>query len=160
MFHLVRGSVYLLVVLGAFFSFLYISLVTMLTYIVLIFEIYIWYMFSFTYLSMCYIFSFLNTHVSYVCNFLFLFHIKMPWWILIKMFLKDRMPKSIMPWILFLQSFLRVCVRIRFYCTQQVIMSLVIYAFSHTSFVCCDFVTNCQMERLLGHVELVRTYVM
>ena len=42
MFHLVRGSVYLLVVLGAFFSFLYTSLVTIFTYIVLIFDIYIY----------------------------------------------------------------------------------------------------------------------
>ena len=42
MFHLVRGSVYLLVVLGASFSFLYTSLVTIFTYIVLIFDIYIY----------------------------------------------------------------------------------------------------------------------
>ena len=41
--------------------------------------------------------------------------------------------------------------RIRFYCTQQVIMSLVIYDFSHTSFVCCGFVTDFQRGRLLGH---------
>ena len=42
--------------------------------------------------------------------------------------------------------------RIKFYCTQQVIMSLVIYDFSHTSFVCCGFVMDCQRERLLGHM--------
>ena len=42
MFHLVKGSVYLPVVLGASFSFLYTSLVTMFTYIVLIFDIYIY----------------------------------------------------------------------------------------------------------------------
>ena len=27
-----------------------------------------------------------------------------------------------------------------------------VYDFSHTSFVCCDFVTDCQMGRLLGHM--------
>ena len=42
MFHLVRGSVYLLVVLGASFSFLNTVLVTIFTYIVLIFIIYIY----------------------------------------------------------------------------------------------------------------------
>ena len=42
MFHLVRGSVYLLVVLEASFSFLYTGLVTIFTYIVLIFDIYIY----------------------------------------------------------------------------------------------------------------------
>ena len=43
MFYLVRGSVYLLVVLGVSFSFLYTGLVTIFTYIVLIFDIYIYY---------------------------------------------------------------------------------------------------------------------
>ena len=42
MFHLVRGSVYLLVILGASFSFLYTDLVTIFTYIMLIFDIYIY----------------------------------------------------------------------------------------------------------------------
>ena len=42
MFHLVSGSVYLLIVLGAFFSFLYTGLVTIFTYIVHIFDIYIY----------------------------------------------------------------------------------------------------------------------
>ena len=41
MFHLVRGTFYL-IVLEASFSFLYTSLVTMFTYIVLIFDIYIY----------------------------------------------------------------------------------------------------------------------
>ena len=42
MFHLVRGSVYLLVDLRASFSFLYTGLTTMFIYIVLIFDIYIY----------------------------------------------------------------------------------------------------------------------
>ena len=40
----------------------------------------------------------------------------------------------------------------RFYCIQQVNMSWVIYDFSHILFVCCGFVIDCQMGRLLGHM--------
>ena len=123
-----------------------------LTYIIHIF----WYIYAnvclFTYLSMCYFFSIFIHMFLYVCNLLYLFHTKMPWWVLFKVFQKDRLSKSIMPWTLFLQSFSRVCVRIRFDCIQQVIMNLVIYDFSYTSFVCCGFVTNCQRGRLLGHM--------
>ena len=61
----------------------------------------------------------------YTHIFVFLFYTKMPWW---------------------------VCVKIRFYCTQQVIMSLVIYDFFHTLFVCCGFVMDCQKGRLLGYI--------
>ena len=116
--------------------------------------IYIWCCYHFTDLS-CVI-SFISLYACFyyiVCNLLFLFHTKMPWWVLFKVFQKDRLSKSIMPWTLFLQSFSRVCVRIRFYCTQQVIMSLVIYEFSHTSFVCCGFLTDCQRGRLLEHMS-------
>ena len=35
---------------------------------------------------------------------------------------------------------------------KKVIMSLVIYDFSHTSFVCCGFVMDWQRGRLLGHM--------
>ena len=73
MFHLVRGSVYLLVVLGASFSFLYIGLVTMFTYIVLIFDIYIYMMYVFfTYHIMCFFFPSLYTcFLLIVCNLLY-----------------------------------------------------------------------------------------
>ena len=117
-----------------------------LTYIVLIF----WYIYDvclFTYLSMCCFFSLFIHMFLYICNILFLFHTKMPWWVLFKMFQKDKLSKSTMPWTLSLQSFSKVCVRIRFYCIHQVI-----YDFSYTSFVCCGFVTNCQMGRFLGHM--------
>ena len=91
-----------------------------LTYIVLIF----WYIYIyiyadvclFTYLFMCYFFSIFIHMFLYVCILLFLFHTKMPWWVLLKVFQKDKLSKSIMPRTLFLQSFLRVCVRILFYC--------------------------------------------
>ena len=83
MFHLVRGSVYLLVVLRASFSFLYTGLVTLFTYIVLIFNIYVCVCVCvcvcvfimcifFTYLSMCCFFSlfihmFLMYAIFYFC---------------------------------------------------------------------------------------------
>ena len=63
MFHLVRESVYLLVVLGASFSFffLYTDLVTM-SYIVLIFDIFMTMYVFFTYLYMC-CFFFIFMHI-------------------------------------------------------------------------------------------------
>ena len=65
MFHLVRGSVYLLVVVGASFSFLYTDLVTMFTYIVFIFDIYIYDDVCLLHLTLHVLFLFsLYTHVS------------------------------------------------------------------------------------------------
>ena len=78
MFHLVRGSVYLLVVLEASFSFLYTGLVTIFTYFVLIFDIYIYiyiYDVCFLHLPLHVLFFFsLYTHVSLCTQSLFLFH--------------------------------------------------------------------------------------
>ena len=76
----------------------------------------------------------------------------MPWWVLFKVFQKCRLSKSIMPWTLFLQSFSRVYARIIFCCIKQVIMSWVIYDFSHTLFVCSGSITDCQSGRLLRHM--------
>ena len=65
MFHLVRGSVYLLVVVGASFSFLYTGLVTMFTYVVLIFDIYLYANVCLLHLPLHVLFIFsLYTHVS------------------------------------------------------------------------------------------------
>ena len=63
-FHLARGSVYLLVVLGASFSFL--GHVTIFTYIVLIFDIYM--MYVFLHLSLNVFFFFLSL---YICFFMY-----------------------------------------------------------------------------------------
>ena len=83
----VRGSVYLLVVLGASFSFLYTSLVTIFTYIILYFHIWWWCMFS-SPTSTCVVF-FLSL---YTCFFMYTILISvshmMPWWILFKCFKK------------------------------------------------------------------------
>ena len=82
MFHLVRGSVYLLVVVGASFSFLYTGLMTIVTYIVLIFDIYIYiYMMMYVFFTHLYVRCFFSLFIHIfliVCNLLFLFHIKIP----------------------------------------------------------------------------------
>ena len=153
MFHLVRGSAYHLVVLGAsctsvLWPFLHTLCLSLIYIYMMMMMMYVF----FTYLYMCCFFSLFIHMFLYVYNLLFLFYTKMPWWVVFKVFKvfqKDRLSKSIMQWTLFLQSFSGVCVRIRFYYIQQVIMSLVIQDFSHTSFVCCGFVTDCQRGRLL-----------
>ena len=88
-----------------------------------------------------------------VCNLLFMFHTKMLWWVFFKVFQKYRLSKSFLPWTLFLQSFSRVCVRIRFYCIQQMSMSWVIYDFSHM------FIYLLWFCHRLPKGEIVRTYV-
>ena len=89
---------------------LYTSLVTIYLghtfYLLLIYiYIYIWCMLFFTYLSMCYFFYIFIHMFLYVYNPLFLFQTKMPWFVLFKFFQKDKLSKSIMPWILCLQIF-------------------------------------------------------
>ena len=60
--------------------------------------IYIWwgcYYSSFTYLYMyCFFSLFMHVLFIIVCNLLFLFHTKMPWWVLFKMFQKYKLSKS------------------------------------------------------------------
>ena len=83
-----------------FFSFLsisehyilYIGLVTILTYIVLIFFIY-WCMFSPTFTCVVSFLSLYTCFLYFVCNLLFMFHTKMPWWVLFKVFQKYRLSK-------------------------------------------------------------------
>ena len=86
MFHLVRGGVYLLVVLGASFSFLYTSLVTILLHTLYFIFIYMMIMYVFfTYLYMCCFFS-LFIHMFFMyATFIFVSHL-MPWWVLFKCF--------------------------------------------------------------------------
>ena len=51
--------------------------------------------FSFTYPFMCCFFSpFIHMFLIFVCNLLFPFHTKMPWWVLFKVFQKYRLLKS------------------------------------------------------------------
>ena len=89
MFHLVRGSVYLLVVLEASFSFLYTDLVTIFTYIVLIFDIYIYiYDVCLLHLSLHVLF-FLYLYMRFFMDVIFIsVSHKMPWWVFFKYFRK------------------------------------------------------------------------
>ena len=108
--------------------------------------------FSFTYLFMCCFFSpFIHMFLILVCNLLFLFHTKIPWWVLFKVFQKYRLSKSTCH-NLFLQSFSRVCVRIDFIVFNKWIWVKWLMTSLICSFVCCGFVTDCQRGRLLGHM--------
>ena len=148
-----------------FFSFFYIylmytGLVTIWHTLYLSFDIYVDVCYSpistcvVSFLSLC------TCFLLFVCNLLFLFHTKMPWWVLFKVFQKYRLSRSFLPWTLFLQSFSRVCVRIDFIVFNKWVwvewfMTSLIY-----SFVCCDFVMDCQRGRLLGHMWIMLgTYV-
>ena len=88
MFYLVRGSVYVLVILKASFSFLYTGLVAIFTYIVLIFDIYIYDDVCFLHLPLHVLFLF----SLYTCFFMYTIFISvshmMPWWVLFKCFRK------------------------------------------------------------------------
>ena len=96
---LCKGEMCFILLGGVLTSFfLYTGLVTLFTYIVLIFEIYIYICGDVCLLHlplhMLFLFS-LYTHVSLiVCNLLFLFHTKMPWWVLFKVFQKYKLSKS------------------------------------------------------------------
>ena len=113
-------------------------------------------------ISSC-VFSFLSLCTCFlliVCNLLLLFHTKMPWWFLFKMFQKYMLSKSFLPWTFFLQSFLRVCFRIDFIVFNKWIWVEWFMTSLICSFVYCGFVTDCQMGRLLEHMRIMLgTYV-
>ena len=143
MFHLVRGSAYFLLLVPC--------LVTILTYIILIFDfIYIYWCMLFIYLSMCCFFSlFIHMFLFIVCNLLNLFHTKMSWWVLFKVFQKYRLSKSTCHKLSSCKVF------------QEFVLYFIVFnkwvwvewfmTFLICSFVCCDFVTDCQRGRLLEH---------
>ena len=107
-----------------------------------------------SFLSLCICFLYI------VCNLLFLFHIKMPWCVLFKVFQKYKLLKSFLPWTLFLQSFSRVCVRIDFIVFNKWVWVEWLMTSLICSFLCCGFVTDCQRGRLLGHMwSMLGTYV-
>ena len=55
----------------------------------------------------------------------------------------------------FLAKFFKSLCQNRFYCIQKVSMSWMIYDFPHMFICCCDFVTDCQRGRLLGHMWII-----
>ena len=109
--------------------------------------------YSFNYLFMCFFFSFFMHMLLIICNLSFLFHTKIPWWVLFKVFQKYRLSKSFLPWTLFLQNFSRVCVRIDFIVINKWVWVEWFMTSLICSFVCCGFVTDCQRGRLLWHMR-------
>ena len=87
-----------------------------------------------------------------VCNLLFLFHTKMPWWVLFKCF-RNISCQSLFAINALLAKFFKSLCYDRFYCIQQVNISWVIYDFSHM-FIC--WLWFCHG---LPKGEIVRTYV-
>ena len=106
---------------------------------------------------------FLYTHASYlfVCNLLFLFHTKMPWWVLFKVFQNYRLSKSTCHKLSSYKVF-QECIRIDFIVFNKWMWVEWFMASLICSFVSCGFVTDCQRGRLLGHIcfSCYRTYVM
>ena len=157
MFHLVRGSVYLLVVLGASFSFLYTSLVTIFTYIVLIFDIYIYIYIWWWCMSSSPMFTYVVSSLSfYACFFMytifiFVWHM-IPWWVLFKCFKKTGCESLSCCKIFSCKVFQEFVVGINLLVIQQVVMSLVIQNFSHDYLFCCGFVTDFQRGDCWGHI--------
>ena len=143
-----------------FFSFLYFRYICsctwvlwpFLTYIVLIFFIYVMYV-SFTYTYMCCFFSlFMHMFLIRVCNLLFLFHTKIPWWFCLKCF-RNTGCQSLLAINSLLAKFFKSLCYDRFYCIQHVNMSWVIYDFSHM-FICLLWFCHG-----LPKWEIVGTYV-
>ena len=118
-----------------------------LTYIYIFWYIYIYIyilMYVYSSISSCVVsLLFLCTcFLLFACNLLFMFHIKMPWWVLFKVFQKYRLSKSFLPWTLFLQSFSRVCVRINFIVFYKWVWVEWFMTSLICSFVCCGFVID------------------
>ena len=114
---------------------------------------YIWFIYILMYvihLSFPCVVSFLSLYTCFlydVCNFIFLFHTKMPWWVLFKVFQEYKFSKSL------LAKFFKSLCYDRFYCIQQVNMSWVFYDFFHM-FICLLWFCHG-----LPKGEIVRTYV-
>ena len=116
--------------------------------------LYCWCMFLFHLpFHVLFLFS-LYTHVSYIyiCNLLFLFHTKLSWWILFKVFQKFRLSKSICHKLSSCKFFSRVCVKVDFTVFNKWIWAEWFMTSLICSFVCCGFVTDCQRRRLLRYM--------
>ena len=101
---------------------------------------------------MCCFFSlFIDMFLTLVCSLLFLFHTKMHWWVLFKVFQKYRLSKSTCHKLSSCKVFQEFV--LRFYCIKQVSMSWVFYDFSHI-FICLLWFCYRLPKR-----EIVRTYV-
>ena len=99
--------------------------------------------------------SFLSLYTCFllfVCNLLCMFHTKMLWWVLFKVFQKYRLSKSTCHKLSSCKVS-RVCVRIDFIVFNKWIWVEWFMTSLICSFVCCDFVMDFQRGRLLGHMR-------
>ena len=87
-----------------------------------------------------------------ICNLLFLFHIKMFWWVLFKVFQKYRLSKSSCHKFSFCKVFHEFFFRIDFIVFNKWIWVEWFMTSLICSFVCCGFFMDCQRGRLLGHM--------
>ena len=115
----------------------------------------------FIYIDVCYslifpcVVYFLSLYICFlynVCNLIFLFHTKMPDEFCLKYF-RNTGCQSLLAINSLLAKFFKNLCYDRFYCIQQVIMSWVIYDFSHM-FICLLWFCH-----RLPKGEIVRTYV-
>ena len=130
---------------------LYMRLVTILTYIVLIFFIY-WCIFFHLSLHVLFLFS-LYAHVSYCLNaiYYFCFTLRCINEFCLKCF-RNTGCQSLLAINSFLQNFSRVCVRIDFIVFNKWVWVKWFMTSLICSFVWCGFVIDCQRRRLLGHM--------
>ena len=99
--------------------------------------------------------SFLSLYTWFlylVCNLIFLFHIKMFWWVLFKVFQKYRLSKSSCHKFSFCKVFHEFFFRIDFIVFNKWIWVEWFMTSLICSFVCCGFFMDCQRGRLLGHI--------
>ena len=123
-----------------------------MTYNVFIFIYMMMYIVLHLSLDVLFLFS-LYTHVYLCMQSLFLFQTIKHWWVLFKVFQKDRLWKSTMLWILFLQSFSKVYARVKF-----VLNSTSDYEFSDLRLLSW-FICLLWFCHGLPKGEIVRTYV-
>ena len=137
------------------FFFLYTDLVTVFTYIVIIFDIYI-YIYDVCllhlFLHVLFLFS-LYAHASCILYaiFYFCFTLRCLDEFCLKCF-RNISCQNLLAINSFLANFSRVCVRIDFIVFNKWVWVEWFMTSLICSFICCSFVTDCQRVRLLGHM--------
>ena len=97
-------------------------------------------------------FSLYTCFLLFVCKLLFLFHTKMPWWVSFKVFQKYRLSKSTCHKFSSCKVFQEFVLGLDFVVFNWWVWVEWFMTSLICSFVCCGFVTDCQRERLLGHI--------
>ena len=131
--------------------------------------LYLYLVYIYIYIDVCYspispcVVSFLSWYTCFlllVYNLIFLFHTKMPWWVLFKMFQKYRLSKSTCHKLSSCKVFQEFVLGIDFIVFNKWIWVELFMTSLICSFVYLGFVTDCQRRRLLGHMWIMLgTYV-